>query len=495
MIWVACAVIAILGALVYIELGTSIREAGCDFAYICYVKWYSIAFAFMFVSVLMTYPATIAIIAETFGQYLIEGLKQVYDIDEEWVPVAQKLFGFSLLLLVTWMNFFSLNKFAARFQIVATAAKLLSCFLIIATGLYYYFVKGWKSNLRDPMKGSNYKVGDLILGFYGGLWAYSGWDVLNYSTGEVARPRRNVPLALLTGILTVTAVYVSINVAYFVALDVDTVKSSNAVAALFSQATLGSMANVIPFLIGVLLVGSLNSNLFSGSRYMFAAARQGHLPTCFSCVNLATESPRVAVMAQTLLAMAISFVGDLDALISYVMFGFWAQRVFTLIALLIIRHNRIPVHPEAIRMPLWCIYAFLGITIALVMIPIFQEFSVTSLAIGICLVGFALYFLLVYPNILPRWLHVLNERSTLFCSVVFDCLPDVKPGVGVTFLASSDSSQALIPKRASSTRLSEEDSLPDLHSDEKNVFRRNGSSTGFKLFVPTSLVDLMSDVQ
>ncbi|VDM85719.1 unnamed protein product, partial [Strongylus vulgaris] len=82
---------------------------------------YSIAFAFMFVSVLMTYPATIAIIAETFGQYLIEGLKQVYEIDEDWIPLAQKLFGF---ILVTWMNFFSLSRFASRFQIVATAAKL-----------------------------------------------------------------------------------------------------------------------------------------------------------------------------------------------------------------------------------------------------------------------------------------------------------------------------------------------------------------------------------
>lgn len=40
-----------------------------------------------------------------------------------------------------------------------------------------------------------------------------------------------MPLALLSGILIVTAVYVSINVAYFVVLDVETVKSSNAVAA------------------------------------------------------------------------------------------------------------------------------------------------------------------------------------------------------------------------------------------------------------------------
>ncbi|CAK5010176.1 unnamed protein product [Meloidogyne enterolobii] len=39
LVWVIGALIAFLGSLCYIELGTSIREAGCDFAYICYVKW------------------------------------------------------------------------------------------------------------------------------------------------------------------------------------------------------------------------------------------------------------------------------------------------------------------------------------------------------------------------------------------------------------------------------------------------------------------------
>jgi uncharacterized membrane protein len=42
---------------------------------------------------------------------------------------------------------------------------------------------------------------------------------------------RNVPLALLSGIGIVSAVYLAINVAYFAVLDVDTIKSSNAVAA------------------------------------------------------------------------------------------------------------------------------------------------------------------------------------------------------------------------------------------------------------------------
>ncbi|CAB3408742.1 unnamed protein product [Caenorhabditis bovis] len=489
-IWVLCAVIAILGALCYIELGTSIREAGCDFAYICYVKWYSIAFAFMWVSVLMTYPATIAICAETFGQYLLEGIKQYYKIDEDWIPTCQKLFSFSLLWLVTWMNFFSLSKFAARFQIIATVAKLLSCFLIIATGFYYYYVKGWTGYLEKPMQGSSYGLGNLIMGFYGGLWAYSGWDVLNYSTGEISKPKKNVPLALLSGIIVVSSVYVAINLAYFVVLDVETVKHSDAVAAVFSSETLGPFANIIPFLIGILLIGSLNSNLFSGSRYMYAAARQAHLPACFSCVNTETDSPRVAVFAQSLLAMIITFVGDLDTLIGYVMFGFWAQRIFSLVALLIIRHKHIPVHADAVRMPLICIYLFLITTIALVIIPIFNEFNVTALAIGILIAGFGLYYVFIYKSNFPLWMIYLNQQVTLLCCIVFDCLPDVKGHV----LLASDSSQALLTKRLSATRLSDE-SLPDLHSDEKNIMRRNPSSAGLKMFVPTSLVDLITDVQ
>ena len=57
----------------------------------------------------------------------------------------------------------------------------------------------------------------------------------------------------------------------------------------------------------------------------------------------------MAIMSQTLLAIGISFVGDLDALIGFCMFGFWAQRIFTLIALLVIRFKQIPVHPDCIR--------------------------------------------------------------------------------------------------------------------------------------------------
>lgn len=56
------------------------------------------------------------------------------------------------------------------------------------------FLKGWYANLAAPMRGSNYRLGDLVIGTYGGLWAYSGWDILNMGTGEIAQPRKLVLL-------------------------------------------------------------------------------------------------------------------------------------------------------------------------------------------------------------------------------------------------------------------------------------------------------------
>ncbi|KAI1705026.1 amino acid permease domain-containing protein [Ditylenchus destructor] len=38
-IWIISAIISILGAYTYVELGTSIRRSGADYAYLTYVKW------------------------------------------------------------------------------------------------------------------------------------------------------------------------------------------------------------------------------------------------------------------------------------------------------------------------------------------------------------------------------------------------------------------------------------------------------------------------
>lgn len=42
------------------------------------------------------------------------------------------------------------------------------------------------------MKNSNYQAGSLLMSVYGGLYAFSGWDILNFATGEIKHPRKFV---------------------------------------------------------------------------------------------------------------------------------------------------------------------------------------------------------------------------------------------------------------------------------------------------------------
>ena len=69
-IWVAAALISTLGSFCYVELGTSIRLSGGDFSYMCFMEWYPVAFAFMCIGCTINYPATLAIQAQTFAEYV-----------------------------------------------------------------------------------------------------------------------------------------------------------------------------------------------------------------------------------------------------------------------------------------------------------------------------------------------------------------------------------------------------------------------------------------
>ncbi|VDM65046.1 unnamed protein product [Strongylus vulgaris] len=389
-VWIGCGLISLLGAICYIELGTSILEPGCDFAYTVYVGWEAIAFAFMWVSVFVTYPASAAVQALTFGQYIVNGISPALALEAPWHEFAERLLGYLVVVVLTFLNFYSIDRFAARFQVVVTSAKMLAMAIIIITGFYYLVFEGWTANLKNPMEGSVYAPGKLTLAFYGGLWSYAGWDILNYGTPEIDKPRRTMPLSLISGILIVSATYAAINISYFIVLSPAEMSNSTAVAADFAQKTLGNFSYAIPFMVAILLVGTLNSNIFCGSRFMHAAAREGHLPTCISCVNEASNSPRAALLGQLICTFLVSFV-HIDTLINYVTFVMWAQKVVTVMALLYLRYAKLPVAEGmyshfnfmnwfdlylflgAIKVPIVLTLLFLLLSLVLVVVPFVEE--------------------------------------------------------------------------------------------------------------------------
>jgi len=177
---------------------------------------------------------------------------------------------------------------------------------------------------------------------------------------------------------------------------------------------------VVPFLIAVLLCGTLNSNIFVGSRYTQAAACEGHLPLCLSCTSLQSASPRPALVVQALLTLAISFI-NVDTLINYVVFVIWAQKAITMAALLYIRYGNIPVSPDVIRVPIVLTLAFFCISTALVLIPFWQDWSITLTGVAIVASGFIFYCIFVRPENLPVQLRSLNEYTTRATERLFKC--------------------------------------------------------------------------
>jgi len=300
--------------------------------------------------------------------------------------------------------------------------------VIICAGFYLLIFKGWNQNLAHPMENSNWAPGSLVMAFYGGLWSYAGWDILNYGTPEIHKPRRTLPLALIIGLTVVGAVFVLINVSYFVVISVDEMKNSNAVAALFSQKALGNFSYAIPFMIAVLLMGSLNSNIFCSSRFMYAGARQGHLPPCLSCLNPESGCPRAAILAQAVITVVFLFF-NVESLINYVTFVLWFQKAVTMVALLYMRYKKTPVNKDVIRVPIILSVIFLIVCVLLTVVPLVEEFVTTTIGFAFVFSGVFFYYIFVkYDKSQPlqNFKKIFNEKSTNFICRLLSSRIDLK---------------------------------------------------------------------
>ncbi|CAJ0586946.1 unnamed protein product, partial [Mesorhabditis spiculigera] len=428
-IWSVSAVIASFGALCYIELGTTIRKSGCDFAYLSYAGWHPVAAAFLFVSCVLTYPSILAIQTVTFGEYIVNGFHRFLDVDPDWEPALKKLIGFSVLLPLMALNFFSLRKVAAKFQIAATVAKLLVICIIVVTGFYHLIFKGQTENFdsKTVFDGSTSNTGDMVLALYAGLFAYNGWDILNFGTEEIENPRRTLPLAAFFGILISAITYLSMNVAYFSVLTVDEFRHSDTVAVKFAEKTLGDFQYVVPFLIGVMLLGNLNSTIFGSSRYLFAGGVAAVMPKAVGCVHEESGSPRAAILVEVIICVGVSFIGDLDSLISYMTFAMWMQRTMTQIAFIYMRFSgRLPRKPTSniFRVPILVPIIFLILCVALLVIPVVQHFKVGIYGVGLAIIGLLTYMVFIYPKEIPEFLHKINDATLKFFQILLNVQPE-----------------------------------------------------------------------
>jgi len=365
-IWFLCGVVATFGSLTYAELGTMIPKSGAEYPYIKEAFGSIPAFLFAWTSSIVLKPSSVAIIGIVFGEYLV---KPFYQDCEEPPLVVVKLASALCITLVAFINCASV-KLAAKVQIVFTVAKLTALAIIIGTGVYA-LTTGVTDNLENSFKGE-ITYNTIGLAFYQGLWAYDGWNQLNYITEELQDPYVNLPRAIMIGIPFVTIVYIFTNIAYLAGLTLTEMLSARAVAVTFGSKLLGSFAWLIPLGVAISTFGGCNGYTITCPRIIFTAARDGNMPDILAMVHVRKQTPIPAILFNTVIAILVLFPNDFGTLVNYFSFSMWIFHGASAASLLVLRVTQ-PNRHRPYRVPIFIPVIVILVAIFLVLFPIISN--------------------------------------------------------------------------------------------------------------------------
>ena len=145
------------------------------------------------------------------------------------------------------------------------------------------------------------------------LFTFTGMEVSLCASGEVRQPSRAIPRALAIAMLSVTLLYVSIQIIaqgiLGPALATSTVPLADA------------MARISPTLRVLLLAGAalsmfgyLTSDILATPRMLFASARDGMMPRVLGRVHPRTHAPHVAILCYATFAIVLALTGSFTEL-------------------------------------------------------------------------------------------------------------------------------------------------------------------------------------
>src|SRR6185437_74734 len=114
----------------------------------------------------------------------------------------------------------------------------------------------------------------------GSLFSSDAWNNVTFTAGEIKNPRRNLPLSLAIGTLSVTALYLLANLAYLCVLHFNDI--AHAPEDRVASAMLGTLygpagAALIAIAILISTFGCTNGLIMAGARVYYAMAKDGLL--------------------------------------------------------------------------------------------------------------------------------------------------------------------------------------------------------------------------
>lgn len=408
--WVVGGVLALCGAAAYAELGVMMPRAGGEYVYLREAFHPAVGFMSGWGSLTAGFSAPIAVSALAFATYLaklVPGLAS----PEPWLTAnldvaghhiftfvlgATQAVAIGLIAVVTVLHSFD-TKFGGWVQAGFTAAKVLLIVGFIVVGLLVGH--GDWHNLHSQHGGlANIGTESFAIALMYVSFAYSGWNAAAYVAGEVERPDKTLPRALLAGTGIVMALYVLLNLVFLYAVPSDVLAGPSdgfnpiiEVGDAAARQLFGDRAGqLVTSVISLALVSAVSAMVMVGPRVYAAMAVDGALPRQLGRYNK-RGVPLVAVITQGVLGVVFVLVGDLGQLIRFVGFTLAIFAALTVTALFVLRRRGLRAPYRTLGYPMTPIL-FIGLSAWIAYAQIKEHVKESLVVAGVLAVGGLLYW-------------------------------------------------------------------------------------------------------
>ncbi len=353
LVWVIGGVVSLFGCVSMAELGSMFPECGGQYVYLREAYGDLVAFLFGWMSFAVANGGSIAALAVASAVYA----GQVFPVlSQEHVVFAvagiavtrAQLFALLLIAIMTYVNVVGL-RWGVLLQNLSTWTKFAAMVGFVVLG--FAVGKGDWSHFRSPS--GSHGVGLSIalhpaqlisamgVALIAVFWAYDGWVYITWVASEVKEPRRNVPLAMVLGVLAVGAIYIAMNVTYLYALPVTEIARHETIAHAAAAALFSPHAAMwLSLLIAVSCFGAASICALSGARLSLAMAQDGVFFKRMGVIHPRWRTPAFGLIAQGVWGALLTLSGRYDQLYTYVIYGMVLSYTLTVIGLFLLRWRR-----------------------------------------------------------------------------------------------------------------------------------------------------------
>jgi APA family basic amino acid/polyamine antiporter len=363
-VWVAGGLYALVGALSLAELGAMLPRSGGQYAFVRHALGPFPAFVVGWSDWISTCGSAAAI-ALVLAQYV--------------GPSTGPLAGREAALAAAVVLFFAaLQWLGIRVgDAVQQGTSLLKTLALLALAAAALFVAPAAAPATAAATAAVVPSGlalaaAVVVALQSAIYTYDGWTGPIYFGEEVRDPGRDIPRAMIGGVLLVTGVYLALNLAFLRVVPVAEMAGDPFVAATAAARLFGPGADlVLRALMAVSLLAAVNACLLMGSRVPFAMGRDRQLPAALAAVN-AGGTPTVALALSTLVALGFIATNTFDAVLALLAFFFVAAYALSFLSVIVLRRRepgrarpfRVPLYPWLTGAALFGSLAFLAAAVA-----------------------------------------------------------------------------------------------------------------------------------